>query len=206
MAGHGTIQGLAPLVGALILTTGCGYFGAGKDRDQDKGKDEPAGADEKAAAADQSKAEAPERFDDRLFLVGQTAELAGLDVTLAELRECRYERDTSQKSLEGSGRKLVGARVVFEATGEQAVNASRNFRAHDSDRVVYSTASLSGSDCLPSLGHKRLKTGEKSKGWIGFKVPKDVQGLTVRYEHRPPKQRGAKGTPAKQYPEFTLST
>ncbi|MBW2526951.1 MAG: DUF4352 domain-containing protein [Deltaproteobacteria bacterium] len=199
--------GTALLVGAALSLSGCGlldrFTGSGKDADDkesaSKSKDEP-------AAADDTKGTAPERFEDKLFLVGQTAELSGLKVTLAEVKECRLEREASQKALENSGRKLVAARIVFEGTSPQKVTATRQFRAYDSDRVKFNAASLGGTDCMPKLATSRLEAGEKAKGWIGFRVPKGVEGLTMRYEYRPPKQRGDKGTPAKQYPEFTLST
>lgn len=189
---------------AMNLANGCGSLGQeeGKAKEMKAAK----GGEQERATADDSKGEAPGRFGDRLFLAGQTAELAGLKLTVEEVRECRHERDSTQKSLESSDEKLVAARVVFEGTSAQAVTASREFRAHDSERVVFRTASLSGSDCSPTLKHMRLQTGEKSKGWIGFRVPKTVEGLTLRYEHRPPKKRGETGTPAKQYPEFSLST
>jgi hypothetical protein len=207
MAVRTGIVGVASFVGVAAVVSGCGWFGQGDDKGGGEPKPKPAasGLSDGHAAADESKAKAPGRFGDRLFLVGQTAELSGLNLTVEEVKECHYDKKSTQDALERSDKKLVGARVVFESTGEQKVNASREFRAYDSDRVVFRTASLSQSDCTPRLTHTRLDTGEKSKGWIGFKVPDDVEGLTLRYDHRPPKQRGAKGTPAKQLPEFSLS-
>ena len=201
------IVGGVVCLGAAALVAGCGLFGGGEDGkgSDPKGKPAATAGAQDPAAADDSKAQAPARFGDRLFLVGQTAELAGLNLTVEEVKECRYEKKSTQDALERSDKKLIGARVVFEGTGANKVSASREFRAHDSDRVVFRTASLSQSDCTPRLAHARLATGEKSKGWIGFKVPDDVEGLTMRYDHRPPKKPGVKGTPAKQFPEFSLS-
>lgn len=202
------------VVFALVLAgipslAACDKLGLGGDADSDKSKaDEQKQSDDDGSTDDDGdevidKAEAPAAFEGKVFEVGETAELADVDLTVVELKECRFERDANNASLDRSNQKVVAAHLEAKATAEET-RVSRAFRAHDHDDVVFSITTLNGTDCQPDLKASRLKAGEKAKGWIGFKVPSDVKGLTMRFEHQPLKPKGAKKNPDKQYPVFSL--
>jgi len=175
-----------------------------KKASADEDDDEPDEADDEPGEADDEKAKTPEKFEGKTFEVGDTAELAGLDVKLKKVKVCTYKRETQQKALEKKGKMLIAGELIFESTSKKRVAATRQFKAHDEDRIVFKPASLGGSDCQPDLSHTGLATGDKAKGWMGFKVPKDVEGLTLTYEHQPHRKDGEKKKPAKQFAEFEL--
>jgi hypothetical protein len=192
---------IALALGSIPSLVACDKLGLGGDEAPDTGKPD----DEKDEKDDTSsnKAEAPDPFEGKVFKIDETAELADVDLTVDEIKECRFERDANNQSLARNKQKIVAAHLEAKATAEET-RVARSFRAHDHDDVVFSITTLSGTDCQPDLKASRLKAGEKAKGWIGFKVPSDVEGLTMRFEHQPLKPKGAKKNPDKQYPVFSL--
>jgi len=193
---------------AVPSLTACDRFGLGGDEDGEDDKKKTKRKKKSDAddgdAEPSKRAKAPESFEGKVFSVGATAELDGLDVKVEELKECKYETDAYNSELEKKGNKFVGALVVFESTAKKSMTAAITFRAHDEEDIVFKKKSVHGTDCDPQLVTSQLETGEKAKGWIGFEVPKDVKGLTARYEHQPQRPDGKKKMPEKQYPVFSL--
>lgn len=177
---------------------------AKKDKDKDKDKDQDEGGDDAETAKGPSeKVDAPEMFQDKVFKVGETAELAGLDMTITEVKDCAYEDDSRNQSLAKAGERLIGAHVEVKATSERT-HVANAFRAHDADQVLIRSVGLNNTACKPPFASTTLLAGEKAKGWVGFKVPKDTPVLTMRIEYQPPRAKGEKAVPPKQVPNFAL--
>lgn len=120
--------------------------------------------------------------------VGATAELGGLKVQFAEMKECKYERAAYQDSMAKQNQKLVGMLIYFEGdyAAREVTAASHTWKAYDGEGIMYRATSTHSTDCKPPLKSVRLAKGDKAKGWLAFKVPTSTKKLQVKYTHRLP--------------------
>ncbi len=165
-----------------------------------KGEDKPPAAE--ATAASESAPEPSDPTDDDsdetsdtaelpgVTAIGATAQLKGLTVQVAEVRECKYERERSQTALDKKQQKIVGLLVYFEGDYADAeIRAlAHTWKAYDGEGITYKPASIHATDCKPPAKTMRLAKGDKAKGWVGFTVPTSTKVLTAKYKHRIPVQ------------------
>ncbi len=131
--------------------------------------------------------------------MGEAVELDGMKMTVTEVKECRFKNPGANKPDE----KFVGALVVFEGEFQpHGVEASARFKAKDTEGITYSRRGTGGTDCSPGLRGKWLDYGDKTKGWVGFRVPATTKTLVAEYTHRTPPRRGMK--PVEQKVRFQL--
>ncbi len=125
--------------------------------------------------------------------VKEKAQLGGLDLWVDEVRDCKYERGTSQESLQRQGKRLVGALVYVEGTNADGNTSfsSSAWKAYDGEGITYSRMTPRGTDCEPLAQSARVAKGDKKKGWIGFQIPSATKTLTIKHEHSPPRTGGA---------------
>jgi len=120
--------------------------------------------------------------------IGATAQLNSLKVRVAEVKQCKYEREANQEALKKQGQKLVGVLVYFEGDYEShGVQAhAHTWKAYDEEGITYRIASTHTTDCQPPLKSVNLAKGDKAKGWVAFKVPESIKQLDAKYTHHIP--------------------
>ncbi len=123
-----------------------------------------------------------------VYLIGKDVQMDGLKVKIAEVKECTYERENSQKSMEDNGEKMVGILIYYEGDyAEKEVRAYEStWKGYDAEGITYQRKSTYKTDCKPLLKSVRLAKGDKAKGWIGFRVPTATKVLTAKYTYKTP--------------------
>ncbi len=139
-----------------------------------------------------------------VYLIGKDVQMDGLKVKIAEVKECKYDRDVSQKSMEDAGDKLVGILIYYEGDyAEKDVRAYEStWKGYDAEGITFQRRSTYKTDCKPLLKHARLAKGDKAKGWIGFRVPAATKVFTAKYTYQTP-NRPTTGT-TKQIATFQV--
>jgi hypothetical protein len=158
------------------------------------GKESPATEDTAAAqpAAAPEPGKSPEKSDTAELpgktAIGATAQLNALKVRVAEVKECKYEREANQKAIESAKQKLVGLLVYFEGdyVNHNVQAHAHTWKAYDAEGITYRVMAPNYTDCKPSLKSVSLAKGDKAKGWVAFKVPASTQQLDVKYTHSIP--------------------
>lgn len=139
-----------------------------------------------------------------LVAIGATAELNSLKLRVAEVKDCKYESESSQKGLEKAGEKLVGLLVYFEGDYvDHSVQANaHSWKAYDAEGITYPGMTTYATDCQPMLKTVSLAKGDKSKGWMAFKVPVTTKQLDAKYTHNIPPSAAKES--AKQVVKFRV--
>jgi len=123
-----------------------------------------------------------------VIAIGATAQLSGLKVRVAEVKECKYEREANQAALAKAKQKLVGLLVYFEGdyVNHNVQAHAHTWKGYDKEGITYRGIAPSYTDCQPSLKSVSLAKGDKAKGWVAFKVPVSIERLDAKYTHNIP--------------------
>jgi hypothetical protein len=92
------------------------------------------------------------------------------------VRECEVEPYFAP----AEGHVKLGVEIELAGTGDKEVPSNPlHATLLDRDGAHYDPT-LAG--CRPSLPPKRIKQGEAVRGFVTFEIPKDAQGLVLRYQ------------------------
>ena len=112
--------------------------------------------------------------------VGDRLDKAGTAVSLlsSEQKSSLSEYDNA-----GEGKVYQVVEVVIEATGDEKISYSPDhFKLKDDTGVEYNSCILTVAN---DLKNGNMVKGEKSRGLVAFKVPKEAKGFQLTYDGNP---------------------
>lgn len=116
--------------------------------------------------------------DEKVFRVGETAELNGVFVTMTDYKES--DGSDWNKPSDGNVFVLVQFEIANNTGDEMTVSSLACFNAYADDYALnYSLKAMVEHQDNQLDG--TLAEGKKIKGWIGWEVPQDYSSLEIHY-------------------------
>jgi Domain of unknown function (DUF4352) len=168
----------AVIPGVVLATlSGCHGSGGSPPTSADSGTEPEGVEDLDPGVAPSAEPRTPDPEPIPRHAVGETARLESWAVSLEAVERCDSRGTTHPRK----GKAWLGAKVALEAIGPGLLVSPRDARLLDAAGGETRVAIVETS-CAPALEERRLRTGQKTDGWLVFEVPEAAKGLELRFE------------------------